>query len=256
MTTEKTAANSLDSFWKYYESGEFNTGVKTLSEFGISSDVINFTFNPDSYYIPNKRGDDFVRPHRVSEDLIPVIGLDDARTHRFDLSTVHALQSVALRNAGIDPLLIDKEFTKMGDAISSSGGRPGTASIFTRRLSIDKPNAIVESGPTVLLNMEREQTGYSNTCAGVILHELVHVAQCLNEPVLSSRDSLQKELEAYAVQACLVDSYAVPYSNGTILAGEVNIFRKRHLGEKTYKPTNEFRADLLQNDMLKKIVKD
>lgn len=256
MTIEKTVGNSLDSFWKYYESGEFDAGMETLSEFGISCDVINFTFNPDSYYIPNKRGDDFVRPHGVSEDLIPVIGLDDGRKHRFEPPTVHALQRIALRHASIDPPFIDQGFTKMDDTISSSGGNPGTASVFTRQLRLEAPNVIVESKPIILLNAEREQGDFKNTCAGVLLHELVHVAQCLNEPVLDSKDSLQKELEAYAVQACLLYSYTVPYSMGTIMAGQVDMFRKRHLGDKIYKPTNEFRLDLLQNDMLKKIVKD
>lgn len=255
MTLEKSMTRTIDSFWSYFESGEFKTGLDTYSDFGISQEVTDFTFSPNSYYVPNQRGDTFLVPRGVSDDLIPVIGLADNNKYRFRAPRVHALQRLALKNTGLDITHVEDTFSNGHDQIASSGGAPGTASVFTHQLHVGEER-IVSSSPTVLLNVERGHDGYVDTCPGVLLHEMVHVAQCLETPVSSNDDALQRELEAYAVQASLLDSYKVPFSPGTAMAAEVDLFRKRYLGEHIYLPTAEFSSYFAQNPLLKKIIKN
>jgi hypothetical protein len=255
MSVENTVSNSLDEFWQYFESGEFDQGLKTFSEFNISEEVADFTFNPDSYYVPNKRNDTFVKPKGVSEELIPILGIEDANQYRFSRPSVHALQRIALKNANFDLVYIDEVFNSCDNTVSRSSGSAGSASVYNHRLYIPAKEAVVESKPNVILNLERSGEDYLNTCAGVILHELVHVAQSLNQPWYEEDRYLQKELEAYAVQNCLLYSLTVPYSLSTAMASSVDSFRKRHLGDNVFTPTKEFEALMAQTDSVKNILK-
>lgn len=260
MTAQRNAAEAtMNSFWTLYEAGRFQDSVNVLHALDYPAEVVDFTLNPDSYYFPNQRGSDFIRPTSVSDDLIPIVALEENRAYHFERPALHRLQKIALERSGFSELAIQKTargFAAYNDVITSSGGGHGSASNYFKLLPTDKPNTYIESKPVLTFNIDPSVKDPENEHTGVVIHEFTHLVQTLTDPIreVSDHDDLREELEAYAVHAALVKSYAVPYTLATAMAGTVDIFRRKYLGENEFDPTPEFIEAFKQHDILGRVL--
>jgi hypothetical protein len=254
MSHKSYSHDLLDDFWGCLENGELNKSLETVAKFGMDSDVIEFVFNPSSYYVPNRKGDVFYKPPTTSDDAIPVVCIEDERKYRFVKPTIHALQRIALQNAMFDVERLEEEFALRTEYISSSDGEPGTASVYRHLAYVSEKDATVESKPLVILNSGATDKDKSERCVGVVLHEIVHVAQSLDTPWYTNDPVLERELQAYAVQNGLIFSENISYSMNTAMASMVDSFRRRKMGPDAFKPTEEFEREIMNDDYLKKII--
>lgn len=242
MSLDRAVEQSLESFWGHYEAGDLNEALQVYSQFGFDEDVTAFTYNPDSYYIPNRRGNQFVTPRGTPRDAIPVLGVETSAEHIFERPALHHLQRIALRRCGINSTRqIEAAFSRGSNQVTSSGGSPGSASILSRPVAIETAGVAVRDKPVIMLNITHNGVDHQPICPGAFLHETVHVAQFLDDPIYHPEDQLRLELEAYGVEARLASlACRVPYSKAIAMAAEVNSFRAKNLGPNNYTPTPAF----------------
>ena len=254
MSANDVVEQSLANFWHHHDAGHFKEGIEVARKIGFEYDILDFVLDPESYYVPNRRGDEFIRPNTVSSDSIPVIGLEDNRRYEFERPTLHRLQRIALSATGVKVGPIEERLSKADRHFSSSGGSPGTASVHFQSVGLED-GTYIASKPKVLLNLEREGDELQQPCAGVLLHELIHVAQYLSKPQQKVDDALKNELEAYAVQATLLYSYTIPYSAGTAMAATVDEFRQHNLGKNVFQPTEAFTEAFKSHNTLGRLMR-
>ncbi|MES2876422.1 MAG: hypothetical protein V4678_03040 [Patescibacteria group bacterium] len=249
---EVVAAESMDIFWSHLDKGHLDRSVGLVRQLGYSAAAVDCALSPESYYFPAHEGDRLLRPTGMDNDTIPVVALMRNQEYEFETPVVHSLQSQALAARRIDA---DTLRHSGSSTLSSVKGGTNTASVYRAFLTSPGSTAQIESRPTVIFNPDFTRTKLAPMCASAVMHELVHVAQSLTEPLWDEKKRLQKELEAYAVQAQLVDSYELSYSDAMAMAGQVNLMRTRHLGPDGYEPTREFVDFARYDNVLQKIIK-
>lgn len=253
---DRAAAATMDALWQYREAGEFDLSIELLRGLGHSPVAVEFALDPDNYYFPNRRGNNFVHPRGIDESKIPVFTLESGRVYTFEKPSLHYLQRIALSEAQLSHWAIrdaDKEFGEQADSLSASGGKPGSASMRVRKATVrDLPDGQIESKPALIFNAAEGSTTIEPFCAGVAMHEVVHIAQTLSDPVRFPKQ-LRLELEAYAVQSQLIHSETVPYSMFTIMACEVDSFRQKYLGPDEFEPTDFFIQEFKREPILEKV---
>ncbi len=254
--SHRIAEAAMDSFWEFKELGEFDRGFEMLRSFGLRPNVVEFVTSPDSYYFPNQRGNQLIRPKSVSDEKIPVVALEVGEKYWFEAPALHSLQRNALLLAGCtlnDVELLDREFAAHGTSIEGSGGVAGTGSVARSLETSPKlPEKRIESGPRLILNIDRTATPGQIDFSPIALHEITHVAQTLSEPFWKD-DYLRAELEAYAVQATLMFSDRVPYDTSIAMAGTVDNFRRKWLGKDEFETTPDFERAFAQDMILSKV---
>lgn len=254
MSIHRAVEQTLNSFWSHHAAGHFDDALRVYSTFGIDDNVTAFTFDPDSYYIPNRRGDRLIKPRGTDDDAIPIIGVESAEEIIFERPTLHHLQRIALKRCGIASGPVESAFRQRSGEIDNAGGRPGTASVLSRLAVEYGSEQTIRAKPLVILNIERDGNELLPLCSGATLHELVHVAQHLDDPFYRAGDRLRLELEAYGVVAQLVPSFYVPYSPAIRMAGAVDSFRANNLGRHNYTPTPAFEEVFREDEQLGKIL--
>ena len=253
---EHAAEKTMEMVWHHHDVGDFDASIELLKSFDYTEESINFTLDPDSYYFPNHRNGDLVRPAGISEDKIPIVALESGRTYQFERPPLHRLQRLALIGAGVtyeDLHLVSNDFQTADTTIAASTGPQGAASVYCHLSNTLAGYRSVASRPTLIFNSNIFEPVPETFCPGVALHELVHVAQTLTNPTYDKSNELRKELEAYAVQAKLVGCFTVEYSMGTAMAGTVEAFRRRHLGVSEFEPTEYFIHELRKDSIVSKI---
>lgn len=259
MTTrlETVAAESMSDFWKHLEKGHFDASIRHIRSLGYAAAAVDFALSRDSYYLLTHEGSDIRRPSDVPDDMIPVVAVERTESYRFETPVLHSLQRAALAACDIDAETVTQTFQESG-RVTLAATKTGTetASVYRRLAPLPGRVAQAESRPMVIFNPDADTARLEPTCPSAVLHELVHVAQSLSDPLWNEQDRLQKELEAYAVQAQLVSSYQVDYSGAMAMAGQVNLQRSRYLGPDGYEPSPEF-IDFARHDVvLSKIMKE
>lgn len=240
----------METFWQYRQQGVFDKPVNLLATLGYAPEIVAYSLDPDSYYVPNERSGRLVTPAGVSSDKIPVIALELGTKREFDRPVLHYLQRTALRGAGYTAHDVTKVERRLGHGafkVTGSGGGHGTASIFARITDMPRTTKQVKSRPMLIFNVDPLQLPSDPICGGVVLHELVHVVQDLSDPFYEPSLNLKNELEAYAVEARLITEWAFPYSTAIAMAGTVDTARKRYLGETNFVPTDFF-VDAIKHD--------
>lgn len=231
------AQETMDIFWNHFDKGHMNRSIAILRGIGYSAAALDVVLDKGAYYFPEHSGDDSLRPGDVSGDTIPIVALNRERTYDFEVPKLHSLQQNYLDAAGIDSAFFEKSEPA---TISSSAGSSNDASVSRQLFRPEGTSLNIESRPTMVFNPDLTRQKLAPICASAVMHELVHLAQSLSDPIWEDEALARKELEAYAVQAELVDSYYVDYSLNTAMAGHVNLHRKRYLGEHGFTPTTDF----------------
>jgi hypothetical protein len=252
MSTEARPLEEIfDTLWTYKEKGYLDESIDILRRQGHHPQAVEFALRDDSYYFPNIVDGKVITPEGTRADKIAVIALSNGQTVSYDKPTLHFIQRTAVRARGEYSSWVirdaERDFKEMGDTISGNGGSEGGASVVSRWAAVkDRPDLKVESKPAVIFNPENPATRFG---AGVVIHELVHVAQTLSAPV-RSREPLQclrREFEATAVQAPPVRSFAEPFDDFNQTALLMDEFRLRYLGENNYQP-DEFVMEAFKAD--------
>lgn len=250
----------MASLWSYHEAGQLHEPLALLARFGHAAEVVEFALNPDSYYFPNVRGDQLVRPNGVSEDQIPVVALENGQEYQYRRPSLHYLQRLALSRAGLSFNAIhcvEVSLSHSTASVTTSGGSKGTGSVRVSLVPLDPHRKTsVESKPILIFNTDQRDRSPDDDLTSVALHELVHVVQTLSNPIHTRGKGLEKELQAYGVQSKLVSNLEIPYTLSTAAAGEVDMFRRKYLGRDNYKPTREFAALFRKHDIFNRIAKD
>lgn len=229
----------MDNFWSHYQSGHLKVGKNLIDRLGYDDEVVKFVFDPDSYYVPNRRNDSFVRPSTVSPDKIAVVGLDSDTEYRFGYSRIHPIQESRVAAADLSLDAIKNQLAGTPKTIRRSQKRDSSAGIIMNKVHLDNDLRLSDQ-PLMVLNFDSRSGPPEQICPGAILHELTHITQHLSEPIQPRDRNLQNELEAYAAQATLLYEVRVPYSTNTAMAATVDQFRKKNLGEHEYEPTRLF----------------
>lgn len=250
LREESSVEQAFDALWTYKDKGHLDESIDVLRNLGHHQFAVDLVLRPDSYYFPKRQGNRIVIPEGTRADKIAVVALSSGERVSYEQPTVHHVQRTALGAAGISRWVLsdaDREFKTMDDTIAGNGGSDGGASIYTRKASIkDDPAHTVESKPVIIFNRGDAATRYG---AGLVLHEMVHLAQSLSYPIRSSdsKDRLRCEFEATGVQAPLVRSYIEPLDGFNETALAMDNFRRLYLGEGNYLPDDyameEFAVD-------------
>ncbi len=240
-SSEKVAEAAMDSFWCHYEAGDFDAGIALLKGFGHRKNAVDFVLSPDNYYIPNLRGTELKRPTSVSDEKIPVMALEPGVTYTFERPYLHDLQRVGLMMAGYSDqgiAGIDASFRRLQNEQIEITPKTGGKNTFTLLRSDDTAGKNIQCRPGLVINASGEAGKLADEHAEVVLHEVVHLAQGLSNPVYPDELShrFAKEFQAYAVQATLARSWNMPYSPSSHKAGAVDLARKRYMGESEYVP--------------------
>lgn len=256
-----SAERIMDFFWEYRDNGQLDESINTFRGLGYSEEIVDHVLSPDAYYFPNNRHGELTKPNSVSEERLPVVALKPGEAPIYNDAFLHSLQKTALTFIDFekqDIEDIEQHLKQVSDTISSANNGVGCASTHTRLVVIKKAAPkVVQSAPALVFNVDHDGTSLEGFTDGVV-HELVHVTQTLDNPLRLMGDkkaSLQRELEAYAVQAQLVSNYVVPYTLGTAMAGEVNNFRRKYLGADDFTPTDDFVRMASQDDVISKVVR-
>lgn len=252
----------MDAFWEYHKAGQLDDSLEIFQQFEHGKETMDFVLNPDSYYYPNVRHNRIIRPKSVDSNAIPVLALEPGMEYQFEPSGIHELQRLALKSAGLtlaDIQSVESALQKNTSTVSTASNGVGAGNTFTRLVgsSVLEKGVMIQSAPTVIFNVDRGNTS-PDDFTGVALHELVHVAQVLHKPqraVGSKADAFHNELEAYAVEAKLVESYVVPYSASIAMAGTVEQFRQKFLGADSFDPTDEFVQFAERDDLVGKVLR-
>lgn len=255
MSIEKTVDQSLHNFWESHEAGYFDAGRDAVKRMGYDDEVVDYVFKPTSYYVAQRIGGTFTRPRDVSSDSIPVIGLDSHDSYGFEARSIHSLQEPRLTLAGVSVDGLRKVLAQRANFVSTSGRDSEQASVFVRGIGVDD-DQFAALKPALLLNYNSSTGDPSLTNPDVILHELVHLTQFLDRPVQRYDSRLQRELEAYAVQATLLEEYRLPYTASLQTAATVDQLRQLYLGPDGYVPTQEFVRAFRNHDQVKHIGAD
>ena len=234
IDAQSYASLSMENLWSHAEKGDLDVSIHLLRGLGYSAAAVDIALDPNSYYFPNVRGSGISRPRGIGNDKIPVMSLEPSTTYRFEAPVLHDEQVSSLRDLGLNPEEYEAIFSRSDPVIETSGGSAEAAVVY-RRLATEA--GWIKSRPALIFNNEtqrRDQSSY--ICASVALHETVHIAENLTNPLWNPENALQKELEAFAVQAGLAGSYLIPYSKNVQIAAAVDQFRKKYLGESTFEP--------------------
>lgn len=239
----QVAEQTMNSMWEFIEAGEMDHAMNRYMNLGYSALVNEFVFNPDSYYFPNIRGKQVLRPNAVSEDAIPVFVMKPGQYYKAAYAPrLHPVQESSLQEQGYDKERIaewNTLFSKEEGNIYPSPNKTVVASVLAAVVEAgiaSGEGSYIRAKPIVIINADQ----YEERCTGVLLHELVHVAQDLAMPIADPNKEIQKELEAYHIQDGLTFSENVPYSMSSATAGLVNSFRTRHLGRDNFVPNKKF----------------
>jgi len=256
LQVERVAEANMEAFWSHHAAGHFDESMVVLGSLGYRQDALDFALDPSSYYFPNWRGDRLARPAGVTSDQLPVVALEKGSTYHFEKPSLHRLQRCALEAAGFSrPSLrdIERDFAEHNDTIGTAAG---TASVYSQLTATKYTDgARIASKPALVFNIDRSEPAPTEFCPSVTLHELVHVVQKLANPLQRPSDRLRKDLEAYAVQAKLLWSPYVGYSDNLAAAATVEQFRQRYLGPNVYEPDSFFREEFQKNPAFSKILR-
>lgn len=249
------AHKSMEQFWHHVDAGHLDASLDVMKSHGFRDETLAVVLNPDSYVTAELQDDTYVCPTNMASDQFPVISIAPGE-YKFRKPSFHPLQIKSLGAIGLsqDALLATEARLPEAPTMAPSSGSDGTASIHTYLRPVDGTNLQVMTKPTVQINTENASTA-ALACPGTIVHEMTHIAQMLEDAIYRPEKRLQRELEAYAVQAELVSSYAIEYSSSTMAAAEVNQFRQRYLGEHEFVPTDFFVQEFMKHDVFARIVR-
>lgn len=240
MAIEKVVDRSMNEFWQHYNTGHFDAGRQIVEGIGYDQEVVDFVFNPESYYTPTRHGETFSRPKNVSADLIPVIGLDGNESYGFESGSLLSLQEARLTATGLSLDSLKRTIEQRANFVRTSGRKTEQASVFVRGIGLDD-SQFVSTKPILLLNYDTSKQEPAPTSPDIILHELVHLVQFLAQPIQRYDSQLQRELEAYSAQATLIHEYRGPYNTKSVrTAVTVDEIRRLYLGKNGYVPNSEF----------------
>ena len=240
MSVPKFGQDPFDAFWAATQAGTFERAFNAFRSINYLKDTVDFVLDPDSYYVPNIRGDMLVKPKYTDEDAIMQVTVDMTRNRYFVAdNALHNMQIDALQARDIGSRLIDSlnDGFRVHNRATPIVGKNVTAITAASQLSLND-TVRISSKPSVLVN---EHASYDDdgACPSAVLHELVHVAQYLSKPMEVDEAGLEKELEAYYVQATILSDFSFPYSGNLAMAAHVDNIRRKHLDIANFTPTDE-----------------
>lgn len=250
----------MERLWAHKEAGELEGSKALMRRLGHMASTIEYVLNPESYYVPNLRQGKLVRPKRVDRDAIAVVPLLEGKTYvSTDSHTIHSRQRAVYLQMGYpnaDITAMEATISENRGSVYRLGGEHVAAAVFTRLHTPIKGRGAGVSHrarPVVVYHAEKSRRKPS-ACPGALMHELVHVAQNLEDPFYDENDRLNDELAAYAVQAKMLDSFNVEYTLDMAMAQTVDLFRQKNLGRDVYEATPEFEEMVLAHDTLGRIL--
>jgi hypothetical protein len=257
--TQNYPEQSMNLFWDNYDAGEFEPSMDVVRSLGYSALVLDYVFNPSSYYYPPTESGALIKPENVNEAKVAIFALEESETVSLPMPhSIHPLQQSLLEREGYTSeriAVMNSVFDNYPIEVSRVEGDNMTASVRTPLIQTTDGDIkkMVSSTPFVIFNKPKDFTE-NFICQGAILHELVHVAQYLQTSTYDSDTRLDKELEAYAVQAKLMHSRKIPYSLETAMAVHVNMFRSTHLGIHSFVATDDFKDKIEAHSVLSRII--
>lgn len=256
MYAKNVAEIQMECLWEYISRGAMAASLDRFRSLGMAAEVLDFVLEPSSYAFPQE---DLISSQNVKivpENKIAVLALKKRQIIALGSSAqLHTLQKESLVRNGFSPAdLVDiqEAFGAKKDIVTPTGKPQGTASV--RRSRLQWSQGFINAKPAIVFNLDDEPQPV-DLDPSMTLHEFVHLAQILNNAYVGPGNTHQQdELEAYSVQAASVTGdYRVPYTLGAQLAVNIEIFRKKYIGENSYVITPEFLNAIKHETQLEQI---
>lgn len=243
-SVENIGRESMMRLWDLQESRKLAGAMDAVADLGYDEYVVEFCFNPESYYYPDVVGGEIRKPVKTPDDKIAVCSLQPRNVYVAEAPKLHPYQHSVLSKAGFTERQIDDVECKLKSEPKLVNADPDgnrLASVYSP--ATDTPlceDAVIKPKPMIIFDDGSTRFETLESDPGIALHEIVHVIQTLVHPFHVEPRKLEVELEAYSVHAQMLGIYAVAPTSATLAAVRINEFRVKYLGQKTFVPDTEF----------------